>query len=101
MAATGWPAVKCRTAAEPLLEKPDKFSGLVPPEIQRGVVAHYCANEWALHLDDLIIRRTSWHYYHADTMTKARQVADWMAEFLGWSAAEREAELERYRVAAD
>ncbi len=101
MAATGWPAAPCRTAAEPLLEKPGGFSGLVPPEIQREVVAHYCANEWALHLDDLMIRRTSWHYYHAETMNKAAQVADWMSEFLGWSAAEREAELERYRVAAD
>ena len=101
MRASGMPAVSCRTATEPLLEKPDGFSGLLPPEFQREVVVHYCNNEWALHLDDLMIRRTSWHYYHADTMVKARQVADWMAESLGWSAAEREAEVERYRVAAD
>jgi glycerol-3-phosphate dehydrogenase len=101
MSASGMRAVPCRTAIEPLLEKPDGFSGILPPEFQREVVEHYCTNEWAIHLDDLMIRRTSWHYYHAETMTKARQVADWMSEILGWSAAEREAELEHYRVASD
>ncbi len=100
VAAAGLRAAKCRTASEPLLEKPDGFSGIFPPEFQREAVGHYCASEWALHLDDLMIRRTSWHYYHAESMDKARQAADWMSEFLGWSAAEREAELERYRVAA-
>jgi glycerol-3-phosphate dehydrogenase len=101
VAATGLSAEKCRTASEPLLEKPDGFSGILPPEFQREVVAHYCAKEWAMHLDDLMIRRTSWHYYHAETMDKARQAADWMAECLNWSAAEREDELKRYCVAAN
>jgi glycerol-3-phosphate dehydrogenase len=101
VAAAGLPAAKCRTASEPLLEKPDGFSGILPPEFQREAVAHYCASEWALHLDDLMIRRTSWHYYHAHTADKARQVADWMAEILGWSNAQREEELQRYCAAAD
>ena len=84
VAAAGLRAAKCRTASEPLLEKPDGFSGIFPPEFQREAVGHYCASEWALHLDDLMIRRTSWHYYHAESMDKARQAADWMSEFLGW-----------------
>jgi glycerol-3-phosphate dehydrogenase len=99
VAAAKLPAAPCRTASEPLLEKPDGFSGILPPEFQREAVAHYCANEWAVHLDDVLIRRTGWHYYHAQTMDKASQAADWMAECLGWTAAERAAELERYRAA--
>jgi glycerol-3-phosphate dehydrogenase len=75
-----------------------RFSGILPPEFQREAIAHYCSREWALHLDDLMIRRTSWHYYHSETLTRTNQAADWMAEFLGWSAAEREAELTRYRA---
>jgi len=101
VAATGLAAEKCRTASEPLLEKPDGFSGILPPDFQREAVAHYCTREWTLHLDDLMIRRTSWHYYYADTMDKARQAADWMAECLGWSAAERDGELKRYCAVAD
>jgi glycerol-3-phosphate dehydrogenase len=100
VAAAGLSAQKCRTASEPLLEKPDNFSGILPPEFRREVIEHYCASEWALHLDDVMIRRTSWHYYHADTNEKARQAADWMAEMLGWSEAERDGELGRYRAAA-
>ena len=99
VAATKLAATPCRTAMEPLLEKPDAFSGILPPEFQPEAVAHYCAKEWALHLDDLMIRRTSWHYYHADAMNKARQAADWMSEFLGWSTAERDGELARYCTA--
>ena len=92
------PVTKCRTAIEPLLDKPDAFSGILPPNFEREVVAHYCADEWALHLDDVMIRRTKWHYYHADAMDKAGQVAEWMAELLGWSAPEKETELEQYRA---
>jgi glycerol-3-phosphate dehydrogenase len=98
VAATGLPAAPCRTASEPLLDNPERFSGILPPEFQREAIAHYCSREWALHLDDLMIRRTSWHYYHSETLTRTNQAADWMAEFLGWSAAEREAELTRYRA---
>lgn len=96
MGGIGMPVVKCRTALEPLREKTDGFSGILPPEFRRDAVAHYCANEWAFHLDDLMIRRTSWHYYHADARTKACQAADWMAECLGWAADKREEELKRY-----
>jgi glycerol-3-phosphate dehydrogenase len=95
-ASAGLAAKDCRTAQEPLLDKPDLFSGILPPPFQRDAVAHYCGREWTLHLDDLMIRRSGWHYYHADAADKARQAAEWMAEFLGWTAAERDAELKRY-----
>ena len=36
---------------------------------------HYVAREWAVHLDDVMVRRTSWHYYFRDAAAKAQQVA--------------------------
>ena len=37
-------------------------------------------HEWALTLEDVMIRRSSWHYYHRNADKLAQQVADWMAE---------------------
>ncbi|MEO5803826.1 MAG: glycerol-3-phosphate dehydrogenase/oxidase, partial [Verrucomicrobiota bacterium] len=55
----------CRTAIEPLLPESEtnNVSGIVPPEFCRSAVEHFCRHEWAQHLDDVMIRRTSWHYY--------------------------------------
>jgi len=91
-------AKPCRTASEPLLVKADGFSGILPPKFSREMVAHYCTEEWSLHLDDLMIRRTSWHYYETDAVNKAREAADWMGQILGWTEAEKAAELERYHA---
>jgi len=92
----------CRTAVEPLLpgEAAAAFSGILPPEFSRRAVEHFCANEWALHLDDVMLRRGGWHYYWADADRKAEQAAQWMAELVGWSLEEQAAELGRYRRAA-
>ena len=87
----------CRTATESLLN-PDEttgVSGIIPPEFRRSAVEHFCANEWARNLDDVMIRRTSWHYYFGDAEEKAGQVADWMAEILGWSDDVKAAQIER------
>lgn len=93
---------ECRTAKEPLLpaEEVAGVSGIVPPAFSRRVVEHYCAREWAVHLDDVMVRRTSWHYYDTDARQKAEQVGDWMAELHGWSDSQRAAELRRYRAGA-
>jgi glycerol-3-phosphate dehydrogenase len=91
-------AAQCRTAEEPLLPatKTSGVSGILPPEFNRRPVEHYVANEWAVHLDDVMVRRTSWHYYFKDAAAKAQQVAGWMAELLGWTEAHRAAEIARY-----
>jgi glycerol-3-phosphate dehydrogenase len=88
----------CRTAVEPLLAATETsgVSGILPPEFSRKAVEHYVAEEWAVHLDDVMVRRTSWHYYLRDAATKARQVADWMAELLRWTEAQRAAEIAHY-----
>jgi glycerol-3-phosphate dehydrogenase len=89
----------CRTAAESLLPKneTDGISGIVPPDFCRSAVEHFCENEWAQNLDDVIIRRTSWHYYFRDAAERAEKVADWMSEILGWSEEEKKAQLQRYK----
>ena len=91
-------AARCRTAQEPLLPTADTrgVSGILPPELSRKTVEHYVGREWAVHLDDVMVRRTSWHYYFADAPRRAERVADWMGELLGWSGETRSAELARY-----
>ena len=91
----------CRTAKEPLLPAAEtaSVSGILPPEFSRRTVEHYVAREWAIHLDDVMVRRTSWHYYLRDAAQKAERVADWMGELLGWSDAARAAEITRYHEA--
>jgi len=94
-----WRLPRCATAEEPLL-KPEEtagVSGILPPPWSKGAVAYYCAHEWAAHLDDVMVRRTSWHYYYEDAFQKAAQVAAWMAECLGWETDEQGRELSRYR----
>jgi len=88
----------CRTAEEPLLENhgANPVSGIVPPEVTLSTVQHYCRSEWARHLEDVMIRRTSWRYYYPEHLKIAKQVAGWMGEELGWSDAETKTELHRY-----
>lgn len=94
-------AAPCRTATEPLLPASETrgLSGLLPPPFDRAVVEHCVTSEWAVHLDDVMLRRTSWHYYHPDAAARAHTMAAWMAALLGWSEEQRVAELDRYLAA--
>ncbi len=88
----------CRTADEPLLpgDQADSVSGIVPPKVSAKAVEHFCTREWAVHLDDVMVRRTSWHYYLPHASEVAEEVAEWMSGILGWSGEGKSAELERY-----
>lgn len=88
----------CRTAHEPLLSRAETegISGLLPPPFEREVVRHFCENEWAAHLDDVMIRRAGWHHYFGDDAERAKRVAAWMREFLDWPETTRAGELRRY-----
>lgn len=92
-------AQPCKTAEIELLPKQEvaEVSGILPPAVSRKVVEHFCRQEWAVHLDDVMIRRTSWSYYFSDHLSRAEQVATWMGELLHWTDATRSAELARYR----
>ena len=89
----------CQTADAPLLEPGDAdgVSSVIPPPVTEHAVNHYCRNEWAIHLDDVMVRRTRWHHYHVDADVIAQQVASWMAGCLGWNETRQQEELQRYR----
>ena len=88
----------CRTAIEPLLPTTEThgISGILPPEFNRDTVKHFCQNEWAAHLDDVMIRRAGWHYYYKDADGRAREAASWMKEILDWPDGVLVQEIERY-----
>ena len=61
-------------------------------------VVHACRYEQACHIDDVLERRTfvlflDWHH----GLRVAEQVSELMAQELGWSAEQRQLEVERYR----
>ncbi len=90
---------RCTTAQEPLVAASDAghASAIVPPEPSAALVEHYCTREWAVHLADVMIRRTSWHYYVKNRLELADRVAGWMAGSLGWDPARLAAEQAQYR----
>lgn len=93
------PAPRSRTAEEPLLppELLTPYSAIIPPPCTRAAVEHYVTREWAAHLDDVMLRRSRWHYYHPNADVLAAQVAAWMAALLAWSPELQQQELARYR----
>jgi len=90
---------QCETAREPLLAPSETtgISGIVPPPVSETLVKHFCRNEWARHLADLMIRRTSWRHYRHDHIEVADRVARWMAAELGWDEARIQSEITAYR----
>ncbi len=84
----------CRTADEPLLQPNQiRFSGIQPPSRAREAVEHYVQNEWALHLEDVLLRRSGWFQYDQLSPETIETVADWMALPCSWSPQERRAEI--------
>lgn len=82
------------TAELPLTRGP--HSGVLPPPVDRSVVAECCRNEWATGLEDVMLRRTSWHFYRPDRAAVAERVSRWVADELGWDEGRRADELARY-----
>jgi glycerol-3-phosphate dehydrogenase len=90
---------RCNTAKLPLIEAGENVvnSGILPPPVSRGAVEYFCRVEWARHLDDVMIRRTSWRHYHHDHLEIAARSARWMATFLNWDESATQSELVRYQ----
>lgn len=93
----------CRTAIESLISpsEADGVSSPLPPPVTRKAVEHYLKNEWAIHLDDILVRRTSWHYYVDNPEQVVEQVAQWMSEIEGWSPEKKQSEINRYYSKVD
>ncbi|MDO4258977.1 MAG: glycerol-3-phosphate dehydrogenase/oxidase [Actinomycetaceae bacterium] len=85
-------------AAQPDLGKP--LAGA--PEYLRAEIAFGVTHEGAVHLDDLLSRRTRLCYEHRDRgLSAAEEIADIAADLLGWDEAKRAAELQWYRDRCD
>jgi glycerol-3-phosphate dehydrogenase len=97
----GAAAKPCRTADEPLLAPAEerRFTGIVPPPCTREAVEHYVRHEWARSLEDVLLRRSGWHYYQRPSERLIEQVAGWMAESAGWTPAQKEAEVRAWQRA--
>lgn len=90
----------CRTALEPLISPEDaRFSGIEPAPFSAEAVAHFVQHEWAESLEDVMIRRSGWHYHFRHAAENATQVADWMAAAIGWNAQQTKQALANYRAA--
>jgi len=88
------------TAQQPLLPiRETAYSSILPPPVTPEAVTQFCTREWARHLDDVLVRRSSWHYYLKpdEATTVIENVSRCMAEHLGWDAARQEDEIRRYR----
>ena len=95
---TGRSLKPCETATIPLLPDANPpYSAIVPPPVSRDAVEHYCRHEWAVHLYDIMLRRTSWRHYHRDHLAIARNVAGWMKDILNWAEDQTSLELHDYR----
>lgn len=65
------------------------------PGYSTGELRHLVRAEDALHLDDLLLRRTSIAFTGGATREAAAEIADAVADELGWDAARRAAEVDR------
>jgi glycerol-3-phosphate dehydrogenase len=90
----------CPTSATALLPPSvvEQCSTIIPREPIREQIVHYCQNEWAFRLEDVVVRRGGWHHYGKDRIAVARKIADWMAEELRWSEEKKSEEISRYET---
>ena len=86
----------CATATEPLLtqDQSSAFSGILPPAQTAEAVEHYVRQEWALKLEDILLRRAGWHFYDGLSRPAVERVAGWMAAAAGWSEETKRTEIE-------
>jgi glycerol-3-phosphate dehydrogenase len=72
------------------------------PEYTRREIAFLAQSEKAIHLDDILLRRTMLAMLGRLTKVNAEEIADAMGATLGWSVEQKNAEVERtLRLLAD
>jgi glycerol-3-phosphate dehydrogenase len=98
----GATAQSCRTATEPLLRPEDitPFTGILPAPFGREAVEHYVRHEWAHRLEDVLLRRSGWHYTQRWSSATIEQIAGWMAEAAEWSPSQLRAEIDAFSASA-
>ncbi|GAB3604017.1 glycerol-3-phosphate dehydrogenase/oxidase [Microbacterium aureliae] len=65
------------------------------PDYSTGELRHLAASEDVVHVDDILLRRTSIAFVGAATPDAVAEVADAVAPVMGWDAAARGAEIAR------
>jgi glycerol-3-phosphate dehydrogenase len=65
------------------------------PDYSTGELRHLARTEAVVHLDDVLLRRTSLAFVGAVTEESAAEVAEAIAPVLGWSVRRRQDEVER------
>ncbi len=96
----GVPTRPCRTATEPLLpsDEATAFSGILPPAPSPEAVRHFVRREWAVRLEDVLLRRGRWPDYERLSPNSVKSVAEWMGEAAGWSDHIIRAEMDAWRA---
>ncbi|MBA8811947.1 glycerol-3-phosphate dehydrogenase [Frigoribacterium faeni] len=64
------------------------------PELTRAEIAYFAQHEDAVHLADVVLRRTNLAFVGGVTIELLTEIADVLAETLGWDADRHEAEIE-------
>lgn len=80
---------------EAIAEDEDDRPLAAAPEFSTGELRHLARTERVVHLDDVLMRRTSLAFIGAVTAESAAEVAEAIAPVLGWSARKRQTEVER------
>ncbi|QIG38367.1 glycerol-3-phosphate dehydrogenase/oxidase [Microbacterium sp. 4R-513] len=68
------------------------------PDYSTAELRHLARTEAVVHLDDILLRRTSLAFVGAVTAESAAEIAEAIAPVLGWSARKRQDEVERALV---
>ena len=63
--------------------------------VSRGEVRFLVEREKAVHVDDVLLRRTSLAWLGEATLPLVEELADWMGDALGWTDAQKKAEGQR------
>jgi glycerol-3-phosphate dehydrogenase len=88
VAAIGKNVHPCSTKTQPLLREKEtvNISGVVPPSFSEELIRHFCENEWAIQVDDIMQRRAGWRFYFRDSGLLAEQTAAAMAQVVASTA---------------
>jgi len=90
----------CTELLELITERPELGEPLTgAPEYLKAEACYAASHEGALHLDDILTRRTRISIEVPDRGdTAAREIADLVAPILGWESEDIEREVEHYRL---
>jgi glycerol-3-phosphate dehydrogenase len=78
-----------------LADDPDDAPLSTLPDYSTAELAYLAGDEDVVHLDDLLLRRTSIAFTGAATEATVAEIADVVAETMGWDAAARSTEVAR------